>query len=299
MLRALHRLAFPPYRNKRPPSKKVAILIPLSTRSDLTPDERISLRHLEHYLGHYDRFFLAPDGLPLEFPESQVKRFSRKFFGSVGAHTRFLYWPGLYAAFSDYEYVFFYHLDALAFSDQLEEWCAAGFDYIGPPWLKCEDTPWVTRPRVGNCGFCLMRVESALQALRNRYRISPSQWWLDLFTRNCERLDPLVRLLRSLQPRFPRAKLINRPLEELAKLQNPGPSNVNTDVFWSDRATRYLPEFKVASFEEGLKFGFEAAPRTCLELNGGKMPFGCHAWPRYDRKFWEPFLLGGNQPATA
>ena len=299
MLRALHRLFLPPYRRVRPPSQRVAILIPLSTRSDLTPDERISLNHLERYLGHYDRFFLAPEGLPLEFPEHQVKRFAKKFFGSVGAHTRFLYWPGLYKAFLDYDFIFFYHLDALAFSDQLEQWCDAGFDYIGPPWLTCSDTPWVTRARVGNCGFCLMRVESALKALRNRYRASPSMLWLDLFTRNCDRLGPVIDLLRWLQPRFPVSKLVNRPLEELDKMQNPGPHNVNTDIFWSDRAIRYLPEFKVASFEEGLKFGFEAAPRTCLELNGGRMPFGCHAWPRYDRKFWEPFLIGGGQTTPA
>jgi hypothetical protein len=26
-------------------------------------------------------------------------------------------------------------------------------------------------------------------------------------------------------------------------------------------------------------------------MNGGNMPFGCHAWERYDRRFWEPHLL--------
>jgi hypothetical protein len=29
------------------------------------------------------------------------------------------------------------------------------------------------------------------------------------------------------------------------------------------------------------------------ELNGHELPFGCHAWERYDRAFWEeqlPFL---------
>ena len=57
----------------------------------------------------------------------------------------------------------------------------------------------------------------------------------------------------------------------------------NEDYFWSDEAVHFYPEFKVASFEDGLRFAFEVAPRLCLELNGGKLPFGCHAWPRYDR----------------
>ncbi|HEY0945972.1 MAG TPA: DUF5672 family protein, partial [Opitutaceae bacterium] len=167
LLRAFNRLFIRSWKLKRPPSKKVAILIPLSSRAELSPEEQVSLRHLHHYLGHYDRFFLAPEGLALDFPEHEVKRFDPKFFGSVGAHTRFLYWPGLYRAFAEYEYIFFYHLDALAFSDQLLDWCERGLDYIGAPWLNCPDTPWVTVPRVGNCGFALLRVEAALHALHN------------------------------------------------------------------------------------------------------------------------------------
>lgn len=291
VLRAFNRLFIRSWKLKRPPSKRVAIVIPLSTRATLTADEQVSLRHLHHYLGQYDRFFIAPEGLQLEFPENEVKRFHPKFFGSVGAHTRLLYWPGLYRAFADYDYIFFYHLDSLAFSDQLLEWCDLGVDYIGAPWLKCPDTPWVTTPRVGNCGFALLRVEPALHALYNRYENSPGMFWLDLFTRNADLVAPIVDFLRRFQPRFPKSRLVNRPIEEWDWMQNPGPSNRNTDIFWSDKAVCYMPEFKVATFEQGLRFAFEASPRLCLELNGGAMPFGCHAWPRYDRKFWEPLLL--------
>ena len=49
------------------------------------------------------------------------------------------------------------------------------------------------------------------------------------------------------------------------------------DLFWSDQAKRYFPEFKVASLEQGLAFAFEMEPRRCLERTGGRMPFGCHA----------------------
>ena len=61
-----------------------------------------------------------------------------------------------------------YHLDALVFSDQLAEWCDTDLDYIGPPWINCEDSPWVTRPRVGNGGFALMKVASFLEVFRSR-----------------------------------------------------------------------------------------------------------------------------------
>jgi hypothetical protein len=26
-------------------------------------------------------------------------------------------------------------------------------------------------------------------------------------------------------------------------------------------------------------------------MNNHRLPFGCHAWPRYDRMFWEPYLV--------
>ncbi len=63
------------------------------------------------------------------------------------------------------------------------------------------------------------------------------------------------------------------------------------DIFWSDKAKDFLPGFTVGTLEQGLAFSFEMEPRRCLERTGGKMPFGCHAWGRYDRAFWEPYLL--------
>ena len=60
----------------------------------------------------------------------------------------------------------------------------------------------------------------------------------------------------------------------------------NADHFWSDAAINYLPEFKIASVETGLRFAFEVAPRLCFRLNNNQLPFGCHAWARYDRAFW-------------
>ena len=50
-------------------------------------------------------------------------------------------------------------------------------------------------------------------------------------------------------------------------------------------------EFSIAPFETALKFSFEVAPRQCFEMNNQSLPFGCHAWARYDRSFWEPYLI--------
>ena len=49
-----------------------------------------------------------------------------------------LYRTEFWEKFADYEYVLMYHLDALVFSDQLQEWCGKGLDYIGAPFLRCD-----------------------------------------------------------------------------------------------------------------------------------------------------------------
>ncbi len=291
MLRALTRLLIRPYRRKRPPARDVAILVLLSTRPGLTEAERLSLRHLEHYLGGYDRFLVGPPGSPVRVDGFRVKTFPAKFFGTPVAINHLHYSPLLYRTFEDYRYIMIYHLDSLVFSDQMARWCATDLDYIGAPWLPCEDSPWVTRARVGNTGFGMMKVDAALKVLHNRYRMEPATYWLDMFTRNSRRVAPLVRLLRRVPRGFPGSRVAGRLVSEWDIMMDPSPHNRNGDVFWSDKAVRYDPGYKVASLEQGLEFAFEVAPRKCFELNGGKLPFGCHAWERYDREFWEPHLL--------
>ena len=290
VLGLITRLIARPFELKRPPSKLVAIVVPLSNRPDLLPDEEVSLRHLCHFLGRYDKFLVVPSNSKMNINNFKSEDFPASFFGSVSAHNRLLGSPKFYNRFLDYKYIFFYHLDSLAFSDQLSEWCNAGWDYIGPPFIHCENTPWVKESGGGNGGFTLLRVESALKVIHNRYRQQPTSYWLDLFTRNGARLLPLIKCLERLQGHFPKSRVVNRLLAEWRDSENPV-GNRNNDMFWSFSAHEFLPQFKVATFEESLRFAFEVVPRRCLELNGGEMPFGCHAWGRYDREFWVPYLL--------
>ena len=291
-MRILSQLLIPPYRRKKPPAKEVAIVVPLSLRPELTPDEQISMRHLLHYFGEYDKYLIAPRGMAVPHEGFRVKRFPRKYFGCGTAHNRLTYALSFYKAFEEYEFIFFYHLDSLAFSNQLPLWCKTDLDYIGAPWLPCADTPWVKRARVGNGGFTLLRVQAALQVLHNRYRQQPMQVWVDLIDHNAHLFEPVVNLLRRLP--VPRLGAVERARARWSQIENPTQHGLNNDLFWADQAVRYLPTFKVASVEQGLRFAFEAAPRTCYEMAGGQLPFGCHAWTKFDRTFWEPFLLTNN-----
>lgn len=270
-------------------SKLVAVVVPITQREHLTADEEISLHHLLEYLAPYPKYFVAPETGGVAHPGFSVKRFSNQFFGSALAHDSLMLSREFYDAFSQYEFILDYHLDSLVFSDKLEDWCAAGVDYIGAPWIKSKQSPWVDIPRVGNGGFSLRRVKSFLGVFDSAVPSElPDEYWAKTYAEL-----PLSQRARNLPKKYlKRLSCFNNVTWELkqrcAILDGTRPGE---ELFWSDRAVHYCPEFKVASYDEGLRFAFEVEPRKCFEMNGFKLPFGCHAWARYDRDFWEPYLL--------
>lgn len=57
------------------------------------------------------------------------------------------------------------------------------------------------------------------------------------------------------------------------------------DLFWASRDSE---DFHVAPLEIALEFAFEQDVRQCFALNQNRLPFGCHAWEKYDFEFWRP-----------
>lgn len=62
------------------------------------------------------------------------------------------------------------------------------------------------------------------------------------------------------------------------------------DEFWGLIVPRYFKWFNVARPEEALRFSFEVLPEELLKLNNNELPFGCHAWEKYDPSFWKKFI---------
>lgn len=277
-------------------TRRVCIATPLGSQPKLeyTADEQISLAHLHHYLGKYDKYMIAPRGVQSYHPGFEAREFDTKYFGSVAAHCALQMSEDFFESFADYDYIFMYHLDCLVFSNKLEYWCDQGWDYIGAPWMPGKDMPWVDKPRVGNGGFALFHVQNCLKALRsNRYNFDPieniQRTWLQTPTLS-GKIKKTPKLVLRFLPRF------NSVKQHIRTRLNKG---LNSDRFWADDAARFYPEFRVADVESGLRFAFETEPRTCFEMTGGEMPFGCHAWARYDRAFWEPHLLDMPTPLAS
>jgi len=267
-------------------SKVVAVVVPLSRRKEFTPEEEISLKHLIRFLGSYDKYFVVPESLQINYPGFGIKRFDEKFFGTVLAHTRLIFSPDFYETFADYMYILIYHLDSLVFSDQLAEWCEMGFDYIGAPWIKHEGVPYAgcgyLEDKVGNGGFSLRKVEGFLKVIYSRqYSIDPLKYWEAV----CASHSGYKKYLRLPKLFLKYFTFFNGARREMSEYP------FNEDMFWPNRARHFYPGFKIAPLEIALRFAFECAPRLCFEKNNYTLPFGCHAWPRYDRDFWEPYVL--------
>jgi hypothetical protein len=266
--------------------KRVAVVVPISNRTELTPEERISFRHLNHFLGKYDKYIVAPKSLKPDFSGFGVKRFDNKFFGSGAAHSRLLLSPKFYKAFSDYQFILIYHLDALVFSDQLLEWCETDYDFIGAPWIKHKAAPYAGNPvyegKVGNGGFSLRKIESFLKVIFSpKYTVDPSKYWMTY----CASKPLYAKVLNYPIKLFYMLKICNNARRELSGYGR------NEESFWANRAKHYYPQFSIPSMEVALHFAFECVPKYCFEQNNSKLPFGCHAWSQYDREFWEPYLL--------
>jgi hypothetical protein len=241
-----------------------------------------------HYLGKYDKYMIAPKSLDVNFSGFEIKRFNDSFFGSTLANTRLMLSPKFYEAFCDYKYILIYQLDALVFSDQLLEWCDLDFDYIGGPWLNAPGSPWIDNPRVGNGGFSLRKIESFLRVIYSvQYTVEPKLYWADF----CQGKPKFIQYLNLHKKYLKHLIRFNGARWEMAKWPLRKGGRGNEDYFWSDEAIKYYAQFKIPPVEIGLRFSFEVAPRHCFDLNNRQLPFGCHAWPRYDREFWEPYLL--------
>jgi hypothetical protein len=276
------------------PERLVAVVMPV-VKFPLSADEEISLRHLRKYLSGFDRYVIGLEELPAELSDFRLRSLPIRYFKEHSGYSRLLLRKEFYRAFAEYEYILIYQLDCLVFASNLEEWCRKGWDYVGAPWLTDTEDPQKGFSGVGNGGLSLRRVQSALEVLSSRHL------WEDPKTRGSRagsHSEMIYERLKS-RPQLRRMAVAGRMfLHRLGYRNNVrwltrkmANDKIYEDLFWAYEARKVVTDFRVPEPCEALEFSFEIAPRYCFEMNGGRLPFGCHAWFRYDRGFWEPFLL--------
>lgn len=263
------------------------VIVPIY-RETLSVDEEISLSTIRRHLSDHGICFVAPESVDLTVvmnPGESVEHFDDDLFRGIAGYNRLLTSKAFYERFAVCSHILICQLDCLVFRDELDLWCEKGFDYIAAPWFK----EFLERPeaglwRVGNGGFSLRNVQSHIRVLKQRilkdyiYPKHGSSPWVPTVP------EDEVGLYQKLTPWYRRANPFAKWTtieEELLRYPR------NEDLFWSLEAPKFDPTFRVASAEEALPFAFEMVPEWCFERNGKKLPFGCHAWARYNRAFWE------------
>ena len=206
---------------------------------------------------------------PLFRSPIRVIYFENRCFSGIDSYNDLLLDIRFYLHFRSFTNILICQLDVIVLRDELRQWCAEGYSYIGAPWLAGYDMPTIPYRflGVGNGGFSLRRVAHFI------------------------RLLAVPRIIRT-RGGTPALMQPTKWIVFFKKLRGP---KVQEDVFWSLMKDNY-PWFTIPIPGIALKFSFEVAPRYLFELNGNQLPFGAHAWEKYDKEFWIeqlPDLSGG------
>lgn len=256
--------------------KRVAIVVPIYQKK-FNEDELTSLRHLRKYLGKYDAFAISPPGLKVDVPGLKVVRFPKKYFRGIEGYSALCLTAKFYEAFKDYEYMLIYQTDVIALSDQLMQWCDKGYDYVGAPWFKDHfGKTHEFADAVGNGGFSLRKIDTAIRVINQL-----SEPWYKTFYKIALTVPYFVYRGRPMVLHLIKTWINSKPSRSL----------LLEDRYWSMEVPKLVPDFKIPSVEEALKFSFEVNPRDCYARNHNQLPFGAHAWQKHDRAFWEPYLI--------
>ena len=164
----------------------VTVIPVFTTKLDALEERRVDLAHSNVKPGTL--FFVGPAGLDWSFfrerwPKANHQFFAGEFFQSRKAYSGWLLRPGLYDAFSHFDFLMVCQTDALLVKPvDTTTWT---FDYVGAPWVPHYRVGWnpvsrrVTSSRfalgrrnivVGNGGLSVRRTE-AFSAFTRRFDV--------------------------------------------------------------------------------------------------------------------------------
>jgi len=257
----------------------VAVVIPIY-KEDLTPYELISLQQCYSVLGNYPILFVCPKRMKIgKFHQSQKSKGQFVFlddvnFNTITTYNHMLLSVWFYELFINYKYILIYQLDCFVFTDKLMAWVDKGYSYIGAPWVRKDlniDNN-IEFMGVGNGGFSLRNVNDCITVLNSSKKI--------INLKDCiKRHDSLQKPFKTL-----RGIKLHYKIDTFNKTYKN--TTINEDKVFELAAARFN-FFIIPKPEEALSFSFEEQPKKLYEMNNNELPFGCHAWWKYDLQFYK------------
>lgn len=240
----------------------VAVVVPVY-KETLTVYEYQSYVRCLNVLRNHEIILIAPEGISLNSYLEQglnikVKYLPKLCFQSHAAYDRMMLTRDFYDLFLNYRYILIHQLDAFVFQDELLEWCRQSYDYVGAPWID--------NPVIDSIASNSTRMRRLFYGKIDRLHRQVGNGGFSL--RKVKSFHRNLTLFKNKAAKWPYYE----------------------DTFFSFFLTSYNPFFNVPDVKQALKFAFEANPAKCFDINSRQLPFGCHAWEKYDKEFWRPIF---------
>ncbi len=266
---------------------KVVIVIPIH-KSTPTKNELASFVQCYKILGNHPIRIVAPEGLDVSaytdlVSDAQFVFIDPHWLSSIEQYNKLKISLYFYNLFKDYEYLLTYELDAWVFRDELLYWCDKGYDYIGAPWFEdwCDGNSKEFLPG-GNSGFSLRKVSSIRKIIKRRIKLSRLREVLD----RPINFKPLIKFRIYFYKVIMKVKDRSNVVYLLRQWERS-----KEDYLWSYLVPNAFTDFIIASPHISLKFSFEVQPDYLFQLNNYQLPFGCHAWEKFNKVFWHNHVL--------
>lgn len=258
------------------------VIIPLH-KSNPDEWERLSFEQCCKVLGSHPICIVTHCGVDIVYYQELASKYCVKivkeefeptFFAGIAGYNHLMLDQSFYSRFSNFKYMLIYQLDAWVFRNELDYWCNQGYDYIGAPWImRNEKGNAFEFEGVGNGGFSLRRIQHFIDVLSYKGPV-----------RDGSNLN-LKPSLKNKVYKFLYAHGYQNTISYLKKDET-----MYEDVFLSIFLSNTKLRAKIPSPEIASQFAFEKEPSYLYTINQ-KLPFGCHAWKKFEYKtFWQQFI---------
>ena len=251
--------------------KLVAVTIPIY-KKEIDKYELMSLTQCVKVLFKHPIIFFAPNSLDTNFYERfcegkvdyRIERFEDYYFSGIPGYNKLMLSKIFYKRFIEFKYILIYQLDAFVFRDELEYWCNKNYFYIGAPYIFVDlDTypiKFLTKYRA------LLKLLNSIGFKIYSYRHVGNG---GLSLRNVPKTLQLLFLCNKC------AKSWTTLMED------------NFFCYWGNILFFY---FNLAKEKDAARFSIELNPKETFKVIENQIPFGTHAFLKYDVDFWKPIF---------
>jgi hypothetical protein len=167
-----------------------------------------------------------------------------------------------------YQYILIYQLDVFVFRDELEYWCNQGYDYVGAPWITSDEEKPIDIGlwKVGNGGLSLRKISYCMKVLNWKGPVLTYRYY------NKIKYLPYILGWKNNISYFRK-------------------SNMNEDALFSGFLSPTYLNPHLPTPVKAACFAFEKFPSYLFRMCNNQLPFGCHAFHKYEyEEFWKKYI---------